>query len=126
MIDICDQDLKYFQVSDFACRCCGLNLVAPTTMLIIDNLRNRLKRPLYINSATRCPKHNKHEGGAVNSLHLTGEAIDLSCVQGRQAFEMIKAIMDQGKFSRIGLYQNKSCVHVDLGTDHETPNLWVA
>lgn len=35
-------------------------------------------RPLNVNSGVRCKRHNAEVGGVSNSLHTTGQAVDLS------------------------------------------------
>lgn len=124
MIHIHDEDLKYFKISDFACPCCGLNLVDAQLMLLIDNLRERLGRPLVISSATRCPKHNEEVGGAGLSTHMEGKAIDLAYRNNAQQFELIRVIIEQGHFKRIGTYSDKKCVHIDTARNDDRPCFW--
>ena len=77
---------EHFDLSEFRCRCgCGgeskpeilANLKKVAAML--EKVRQACGRPLAINSGYRCPKHNKAVGGASQSLHLTGQAADVTC-----------------------------------------------
>lgn len=55
----------------FAVRLLVLNLLQP--------LRNKVQRPLVLNSGYRSPALNKAVGGAKDSQHLKGEAADIFC-----------------------------------------------
>ena len=44
---------------------------------ILDPLRARWGAPIVVSSGYRCPKLNKIVGGAANSQHTTGEAVDI-------------------------------------------------
>ena len=43
----------------------------------LNNLREKLGSPIYINSAYRTPAVNKQVGGAKRSLHMQGRAVDI-------------------------------------------------
>lgn len=44
---------------------------------VLDPLREAIGKPLYISSGFRNLQYNKIIGGATNSQHLTGEAVDI-------------------------------------------------
>ena len=44
---------------------------------VLDPLREKYGKPIYVNCAYRCPELNKAVGGAKNSQHLTGLAADI-------------------------------------------------
>jgi len=48
----------------------------------LDELRERVEEPLIVTSSYRSIEYNKIVGGAENSLHLSGNAVDLSCNNG--------------------------------------------
>jgi hypothetical protein len=64
-----------------------------------------------ITSFYRCPEYNKSIGGAINSMHLQGRAIDIA-----QTFdnidEFIKLASDIG-FTTILFYPGKRFFHID-------------
>lgn len=76
-----------FTLVEFACRCgCGgeskpeivANLMRVAAML--EKLRAACGgKPMHVTSGFRCPKHNAAVGGASASLHLTGQAADVTC-----------------------------------------------
>lgn len=61
---------KNFKEEEFACKCgCGLAKISPTLMLIAQMIRDKYNIPVYINSGTRCEKHNLAVGGVQTSQH---------------------------------------------------------
>ena len=69
---------KNFILSEFACRCCG-EVAIPNHRLhqIAQDVRDHFGVPMRV-VGYRCEEHNKEVGGAEKSLHLTGEAVDIS------------------------------------------------
>jgi len=61
--------------------------------LILQPLRNHLKRPIVISSWYRCPQLNKEVGGVSNSDHMKGPATDLR-VRGMVPADIIEAIQE--------------------------------
>ncbi len=45
---------------------------------VLQPLRNKLKKSIFISSGYRCPRVNRVIGGAANSQHLTGLAADFT------------------------------------------------
>ena len=46
---------------------------------VYEKVRNHFGFPIYISSGYRCQELNERIGGALNSQHIKGEAIDLDC-----------------------------------------------
>ena len=72
-----------------------------------------------MNSAGRCPEHNKNEGGGSESSHICTEEIeakgvDIKTLTSRKRFIIIWALLEVG-FTRIYIYPKH--LHVD---DDET------
>ena len=72
-----------------------------------------------MNSAGRCPEHNKNEGGGSESSHICTEEIeakgvDIKTLTSRKRFIIIWALLEVG-FNRIFIYPKH--LHVD---DDET------
>ena len=55
------------------------NLIA-----VLDQIREKYGKPIYINSGYRCTKLNKAVGGKPTSQHLYGEAVDLDTRKGKE------------------------------------------
>ena len=68
----------HFKLREFQCRCCGAVKLSPELLAKLEITRDKWGGPLIITSGYRCGSHNKAVGGAVRSLHLHGQAADIS------------------------------------------------
>ena len=100
-----------FTPAELACSCCGALLVDEEALDKLQEARQRLGKPLRINSAYRCPKHNAKVKGSPKSQHLQGKAFDVA-LSTVTPLELLKAAKAAG-FTGIGRYD--SFVHVDTG-----------
>lgn len=101
----------YFSRDEFACKCgCGMDTVDAELLSILDDIRFRFNAPVIINSANRCPEHNKAVGGSSNSQHLKGRAADIvvANVHSADVYEYLDL-----RYSQCGLGIYDSFVHVD-------------
>lgn len=100
-----------FSPQELACRGTGRLLVDEGAMDKLQALRNRLGKPLIINSGYRSPEHNRAVGGAKGSKHMEGIAFDVSMSNHTPAtfIEAAKAV----GFRAIGTYPRQNFVHVD-------------
>jgi len=70
---------KNFSRKEFACRCgCGFDDISMDLVQRLQRLRDRIGKPLYVNSGCRCPAHNAAVRGAKKSYHLRGMAADVN------------------------------------------------
>ena len=99
--------MKHFKIEEFRCQCCGglpplarANIEALVTE-VLDPVRERLGRPIVVNSGYRCPKHNKEVGGVPNSQHMKGEAADIRCDNNK---ELVRLLTEQGKYDQLIIY----------------------
>ncbi|NLJ34249.1 MAG: DUF882 domain-containing protein [Firmicutes bacterium] len=99
-----------FRLREFQCACCGQVKLHPYLVQRLQALRERLGRPVLINSGYRCKKHNAAVGGAPQSLHLEGMAADIR-VAGIAASKLGHLSEALG-FTGIGIYPG--FVHVDI------------
>ncbi|MBR1781889.1 MAG: peptidase M15 [Bacteroidales bacterium] len=105
--------MKYFKMSEFACRCgCEVPASARENIeglvsAVLDPVRERLGKAIYVNSGYRCSKHNLKVGGAKASQHIKGEAADIRCEDNEQLKRLIK---EQGVFDQMIVYS--TFVHV--------------
>lgn len=100
-----------FSPQELACRGTGQLMLVPEAMDKLQALRDRIGRPIIINSGYRSPAHNKAVGGAKASRHMLGLAFD--CRQDNQnPQEFIEAAIAVG-FRGIGTYPKQNFIHVD-------------
>ena len=52
-------------------------------LMRINIVRNLYGKPMIVTSGYRSPEYNKSIGGSANSAHCTGQAIDISCKDGK-------------------------------------------
>ena len=105
----------YFTRGEFACRCgCGNDTVDYELLNVLIDLRLYFNKPVNINSAFRCIKHNTAVMGEKASYHLTGKAADVY-VTGVNILDVYSYLTDKyvGKYGLI-LYKNKNFVHIDV------------
>lgn len=115
-------DIQYFDREEWRCQCGGKYCngfpaePAEETVRMADEIRRRAGVPLRVNSGLRCKQHNAAVGGVANSLHTTGQAVDLS---GNIAPSKLHAIAEAVQTEKIpgrgGLGLYSWGVHIDNG-----------
>ena len=77
---------------------------------VLDPLRERYGKPIYVNSGYRCPKLNQLVNGAANSQHMRGEAADIRPVKSEklkvksELDELVRILIENGKFDQLIIY----------------------
>lgn len=104
---------KNFNLREFACKCCGSVKIDDELVERLQVLRDRIAKPVIITSGYRCPKHNKEVGGAIDSYHTQGLAVDI--VVEDYDLEKLEAIAEALGFRGIGVYSSQNFLHLDLG-----------
>ena len=114
--------IQYFTRPEFKCQCGGRYCngypaePAEETVRMADEIRKRVGVPLTVNSGLRCKQHNAEVGGVSNSLHTTGQAVDLSGsispAKLHQIAEQVQSEMIPGR-GGLGLYSWG--IHIDNG-----------
>lgn len=111
--------LKHFSGKELRCRC-GCSGQAPdpcavadlNLLIALEKIRERVGRPVYINSGYRCEKYNQRVGGVKNSYHVRKMAADI-WVKDLSPKELANVIDDLFPSScGIGIY--RSFVHFDV------------
>ncbi|PVO50882.1 D-Ala-D-Ala carboxypeptidase family metallohydrolase [Salmonella enterica] len=107
---------KWFKRKEFECKCgkCGQDTVDAELLAILEDVREHFDRPVIINSANRCPTHNKRVGGASRSVHLTGKAADI-VVKG-VAPDIVHAYLTKKYPDSYGIGKYNTFTHVDSRT----------
>ena len=110
-------EIKYFRKSEFSCKCCKYCYGYPAEIdmdmvKIADQIREKIGKPITINSGLRCKTHNANVGGVSNSQHLYGNAADLGCPSGCTPAQMASIAEDiMGDTGGIGTYSWG--IHID-------------
>lgn len=79
----------------------------------MEGVRTLLSAPIIISSGYRSPELNKAIGGAKNSQHVKGEAVDFICPGYGSPLKICKAIVASGiKFDQ--LIQEGQWVHISF------------
>lgn len=109
-----------FLASEFMCKgtaCCSSGLIDEKLVEILQKIRDHFDKPVTINSAYRCPKHNEKVGGSSGSYHTYGQAADIK-VKDTAPAEVAKYAESIGVLG-IGLYETDAdgyFVHIDTRT----------
>ena len=104
---------EHFRRDEFVCQCgCGFAEVDGELVAVLEDVRSYFGKPVIINSGCRCPEHNRSEGGAEHSRHLTGKAADIR-VRGFSADAVATYLETKypGKYG-IGRYFGRT--HIDV------------
>ena len=91
-------------------------------VLMLDDAREIAGIPFHITSALRSREDNLRVGGARDSAHLTGHAVDLRAPTSRIRSQMLRALLAVG-FNRIGIYPGH--IHVDTSPGLPQDVVWL-
>ena len=101
---------KHFLQSEFACKHCGECKLNIQLIIALEKLRDKVNTPIIITSGYRCPEHNRNIGGAKNSQHMYGNAVDIK-VKGYTPSQIAILAKECG-FTWTKVY--KSWTHIDV------------
>lgn len=104
-----------FNSDEFDCKCgnlCDKTYIAKEVIEVIQRLREALGEPITITSAYRCKEHNQSVGGAKNSTHPLGLAVDLKCSDLGRLATLIEIHYPQYSIGRYNTF-----VHLDIRKD---------
>ena len=115
--------LKYFNYSEFdSPDVQGSGQLMDKSLLeMLDEVRDKFDKPMYITSGYRTEKHNTKVGGTPNSSHLRGLAVDIACSSSVDRYHLINCLLDVG-FKRIGIAN--SFIHVDIDKEKAKEVIW--
>ena len=118
---------KNFSKSEIECKCgCGAIAISPDQVMLLQGIRDFVKRPVNIASAVRCRSHNTNIGSKDTSSHIDDgdrmcEATDIMARTSREKFEIIQGASRNGCI-RIGV--GKDFVHVDTDKRKSQRVVW--
>lgn len=95
----------------------ALAAMNPDFLRKLVTLRERCDFAFLLTSTYRSPAKNKRVGGAQNSMHLLGRAVDIATAGGRSRWELVRHATEMGL--SVGIMEN--AIHID---DREGPVLF--
>ncbi len=112
---------EHFTRDELACRCCGrLHQNHAALVVELEKLRAAYGEPLIITSGYRCTRHNVKVGGATNSRHLAGDAVDIATPTPEHQTRLLMAAKRCGGWNGVGIAS--TFVHLDR---RDTPAKWL-
>ena len=92
-----------------------VNLVLLTEN-VLQPLRDRYGKAIFVSSGYRCPKLNGIIGGAFNSQHMTGEAADITAGNPTANRDLFNLVQKSGiPFDQLIDESNYQWIHVSFG-----------
>jgi hypothetical protein len=121
--------LKYFRFSEFdskdengnQIRGSGRKFMQDSFLLMLEDAREKAKRPFVITSGYRTPARNAQVGGAKNSAHTRGFAADIRTAT-QEEFEVVASACFRAGFRRFGVMAN--ALHVDNDPNLSNNQVW--
>ncbi len=105
--------MKYFKDTEVMCKC-GCKMGIDTQLaILLDQIREEFGKPISVSSGARCLAHNKKIGGAPQSWHTKGKAVDL--VRTPELEKFIIANLEKWNVRLESLDSTPSWIHIDLG-----------
>ena len=92
---------------------CGINGCKPSLIDALEAFREKIGKPVLVNDAYRCPKHNGQVGGAGKSEHMLGLGADVT-VRGMTAGQLEAVARTIPAIRGIGRDDQKQYIHVDV------------
>lgn len=111
----------YFTENEFKKVHCRMADMDERTLILLDSLREAAGVPLVLTSAFRTFDQNLYAGGAPNSAHLKGLAVDIACNSSATRYAIIRACFSVG-ICRIGI--GKNFIHVDIDESLPQNVIW--
>lgn len=92
---------------------CGVNGCTQELVDVLERLRQLVSGPLIVNSAYRCPRHNKEVGGQPKSEHMLGLAADVRAF-GMTAAQLEKIALTIPEIHGLGRADCQKYIHIDV------------
>ena len=120
---------EYLSVDELKCKGTDECEMDEGFMKKLEALRHEFNEPMIVSSGYRHESYNQVIGGAKNSPHLYGKAVDV-VISGKSAYRLMKLAIQHG-FTGIGVSQRgpheKRFLHIDTmdSSDiHPRPWIW--
>ena len=109
---------EHFTKEEFDCQCgCGNGDIVISEKLVweLECVRVHYGKPMRITSGIRCLSHNRNIGSRDTSSQITGLAADIYCPDIGTRLELVRKLLKDAEFERMGLH--KDFIHVDVDED---------
>ena len=110
----------HFTKEEFDCQCgCGNGDIVISENLVfeLECVRIHYGKPMRITSGIRCLSHNRKIGSRDTSSHIKGLAVDISCKDMVTRLELVKRLLRDGEFKRMGIH--KDFIHFKVYYDKQ-------
>lgn len=89
--------------------------------LMLEKIRLKYGKPIYINSAFRSKELNDAVGGSRTSQHMFGEAADIRSNNNRELWNLIVSMINDKEITVGQLIDEKNLrwIHISLGTKNQ-------
>jgi len=114
-------ETKNFKPDELKCSCCGHHGVQQSALDKLQQIRDKVGRPLIITSAYRCKDHPAEAVKQRPGQHHTGVAFDIAVSNGVERMEIVQQALALGAK---GVGVAKGFVHVDFRLT-DFPVCWV-
>ena len=119
---------EYFSVDELKCKGTDECEMDEGFKKKLEALRHEFNEPMIVSSGYRHESYNQVIGGAKNSPHLYGKAVDV-VISGKSAYRLMKLAIQHG-FTGIGVSQRgpheKRFLHIDtMDSSDLHPRLWI-
>lgn len=105
--------IEYFEPREFKSPDSEEDKIDKTLVMALDAVRNKLERPMRINSGYRTPEHNEKVGGVKNSQHLKGFAADVH-IDNQIIGDEIEALFIEAVGEDCGVGRYNTFIHLDV------------
>ena len=85
---------------------------------VLDPLRQWYGKPIYVNSGYRCRALNEAVGGAKNTQHAIGMAVDIDTHNTEENKKLFDYIKDNLEYDQLIDEKNLAWVHVSYNEGH--------
>ena len=104
---------EHFSEAELMCKCgCGTNGVQQSLLVVLETFRGAVHQPVTLDSAYRCPAHNKAVGGVPDSEHVQGIAADIR-VPGMSAAQLYAVAQSISEITGLGRADRQGYIHID-------------
>lgn len=81
---------------------------------VLQPIRDKYGKPIYINSGYRCPLLNRAVGGVNNSQHKSGQAADIRSEDNKELWDLIVDMRNKNEliFDQLIDESNLSWIHI--------------